>query len=120
MTRTLTPRRSRKRSTRSARRPSSSRAATARRQPASSSTAIDWSRFRASATQTGLHTDRAAHSSALAAGLALGLDPLEAAEHAKLIASEAVRDGLRGVGEGAGPIDAIGLSGQRAGHPSVP
>ena len=49
------------RSTRSARRPSSSRAATARRQPTSSSTAIDWSRFRASATPTGLHTDRAAH-----------------------------------------------------------
>ena len=49
--------------------------------------------------------------------LALGLDPLEAAEHAKLIASEAVRDGLRDVGEGAGPVDAIGLSDSEPGTP---
>ena len=49
------------------------------------------------------------HSSALAAHLALGLDPLEAARAAKRIASEAVRDGLRSVGEGAGPVDVFGL-----------
>ena len=66
------------------------------------------------------HGSGCTHSSALAAGLALGLDPLEAAENAKLIASEAVRDGLRDVGEGVGPVDAIGLARQRAGHPSVP
>jgi hydroxymethylpyrimidine/phosphomethylpyrimidine kinase len=66
------------------------------------------------------HGSGCTHSSALAAGLALGLDPLEASENAKLIASEAVRDGLRDVGEGVGPVDAIGLARQRAGHPSVP
>ena len=66
------------------------------------------------------HGSGCTHSSALAAGLALGLGPLEAAERAKGIASEAVRDGLRDVGEGAGPVDAIGLSERRAGHHSVP
>jgi hydroxymethylpyrimidine/phosphomethylpyrimidine kinase len=66
------------------------------------------------------HGSGCTHSSALAAGLALGLDPLEAAEQAKQIASEAVRDGLRDVGAGAGPVDAIGLADRRAGHPSVP
>ena len=66
------------------------------------------------------HGSGCTHSSALAAGLALGLEPLEAAENAKQIASEAVRDGLRDVGEGAGPVDAIGLARQRAGQHSVP
>jgi hydroxymethylpyrimidine/phosphomethylpyrimidine kinase len=55
------------------------------------------------------HGSGCTHSSALAAHLALGLDPLEAARRAKQIASEAVRDGLRGLGEGAGPVDALGL-----------
>jgi hydroxymethylpyrimidine/phosphomethylpyrimidine kinase len=55
------------------------------------------------------HGSGCTHSSALAAHLALGLDPLEAAKRAKQIASEAVRDGLRGLGEGAGPVDVIGL-----------
>jgi hydroxymethylpyrimidine/phosphomethylpyrimidine kinase len=55
------------------------------------------------------HGSGCTHSSALAAHLARGEDPLEAAKHAKRIASEAVRDGLRGIGEGAGPVDAIGL-----------
>ncbi|MEA2420010.1 MAG: hydroxymethylpyrimidine/phosphomethylpyrimidine kinase, partial [Thermoleophilaceae bacterium] len=55
------------------------------------------------------HGSGCTHSSALAAHLALGLDPLEAARRAKQIASEAVRDGLRGIGKGAGPVDAIGL-----------
>jgi hydroxymethylpyrimidine/phosphomethylpyrimidine kinase len=66
------------------------------------------------------HGSGCTHSSALAAGLALGLEPLEAAERAKEIAAEAVRDGLRDVGEGAGPVDAIGLVERRAGHTSVP
>ena len=66
------------------------------------------------------HGSGCTHSSALAAGLALGLDPLEAAEQAKQVASEAVRDGLRDVGGGAGPVDVIGLADRRAGHPSVP
>ena len=37
------------------------------------------------------------------------LDPLEAARRAKQIASEAVRNGLRGLGAGAGPVDVLGL-----------
>ena len=40
------------------------------------------------------HGSGCTHSSALAAQLALGADPLEAARRAKQIASEAVRDGL--------------------------
>jgi hydroxymethylpyrimidine/phosphomethylpyrimidine kinase len=66
------------------------------------------------------HGSGCTHSSALAAGLALGLEPLEAAERAKQIAAEAVRDGLRDVGEGAGPVDAIGLAERRAGRTAVP
>ena len=56
----------------------------------------------------------------VAAGLALGFEPLEAAEGAKRIAAEAVRDGLHDVGEGAGPVDAIGLAERRAGRTAVP
>jgi hydroxymethylpyrimidine/phosphomethylpyrimidine kinase len=55
------------------------------------------------------HGSGCTHSSALAAHLALGLDPLEAAKQAKLIASEAVRDGLASVGQGPGPVDVFGL-----------
>jgi hydroxymethylpyrimidine/phosphomethylpyrimidine kinase len=55
------------------------------------------------------HGSGCTHSSALAAHLALGLDPLEAARRAKQIASEAVRDGLAGIGRGAGPVDVFGL-----------
>jgi hydroxymethylpyrimidine/phosphomethylpyrimidine kinase len=55
------------------------------------------------------HGSGCTHSSALAAHLALGLDPLAAARQAKRIASEAVRDGLRGLGAGAGPVDVLGL-----------
>jgi hydroxymethylpyrimidine/phosphomethylpyrimidine kinase len=50
------------------------------------------------------------HSSALAASLALGLDPLAAAREAKEVASAAVRDGLRALGGGAGPVDVFGLA----------
>ena len=56
------------------------------------------------------HGSGCTHSSALAAHLALGLDPLEAAREAKRIASEAVRDGLRALGAGAGPVDALGIA----------
>jgi hydroxymethylpyrimidine/phosphomethylpyrimidine kinase len=54
------------------------------------------------------HGSGCTHSSALAANLALGRDPLEAAREAKRIAAEAVRDGLRGLGKGAGPVDVLG------------
>jgi hydroxymethylpyrimidine/phosphomethylpyrimidine kinase len=53
------------------------------------------------------HGSGCTHSSALAANLALGREPLEAAREAKRIAAEAVRDGLRGLGAGAGPVDVL-------------
>jgi hydroxymethylpyrimidine/phosphomethylpyrimidine kinase len=54
------------------------------------------------------HGSGCTHSSALAANLALGREPLEAAREAKRIAAEAIRNGLRGVGKGAGPVDVLG------------
>jgi hydroxymethylpyrimidine/phosphomethylpyrimidine kinase len=53
------------------------------------------------------HGSGCTHSSVLAANLALGREPLEAAREAKRIAAEAVRDGLRGLGSGAGPVDVL-------------
>jgi hydroxymethylpyrimidine/phosphomethylpyrimidine kinase len=53
------------------------------------------------------HGSGCTHSSVLAANLALGREPLEAAREAKRIASESVRDGLRGLGKGAGPVDVL-------------
>jgi hydroxymethylpyrimidine/phosphomethylpyrimidine kinase len=55
------------------------------------------------------HGSGCTHSSALAAQLALGQTPLRAAQLARGLAGEAVRNGLRDVGEGAGPVDALGL-----------
>jgi hydroxymethylpyrimidine/phosphomethylpyrimidine kinase len=55
------------------------------------------------------HGSGCTHSSALAAHLALGFEPLQAARSAKAIASEAVRSGLAGLGEGAGPVDVFDL-----------
>jgi hydroxymethylpyrimidine/phosphomethylpyrimidine kinase len=55
------------------------------------------------------HGSGCTHSSTLAARLALG-DPLpEAARRARAVASEAVRNGLRELGAGAGPVDVFGL-----------
>jgi hydroxymethylpyrimidine/phosphomethylpyrimidine kinase len=59
------------------------------------------------------HGSGCTHSSALAAHLALGHTPLEAARAARTIASDAVRDGLRELGAGPGPVDVFGLR-QRA------
>ena len=56
------------------------------------------------------HGSGCTHSSALAAHLAHGLDPLDAARRAKRLAARAVSQGLRDVGRGAGPVDAIGLA----------
>jgi hydroxymethylpyrimidine/phosphomethylpyrimidine kinase len=56
------------------------------------------------------HGSGCTHSSALAAHLALGHSPLDAARAARAIASDAVRDGLRGIGEGPGPVDALGIA----------
>jgi hydroxymethylpyrimidine/phosphomethylpyrimidine kinase len=68
------------------------------------------------------HGSGCTHSSTLAARLALGDDPLSAARAAKAAASAAVRDGLRSVGGGTGPVDVFGLAtrhGRRSG-PEAP
>ena len=55
------------------------------------------------------HGSGCTHSSALAAFLAHGFEPLEAARKAREIASEAVANGLREIGHGPGPVDVFGL-----------
>jgi hydroxymethylpyrimidine/phosphomethylpyrimidine kinase len=62
------------------------------------------------------HGSGCTHSSSLAAHLALGRNPLEAARMAKEIASEAVRDGLRTIGEGPGPVDVFALEKRQRGQ----
>jgi hydroxymethylpyrimidine/phosphomethylpyrimidine kinase len=56
------------------------------------------------------HGSGCTHSSALAAFLAHGDEPLEAARKARGVASEAVGNGLRGIGAGPGPVDVFGLA----------
>jgi hydroxymethylpyrimidine/phosphomethylpyrimidine kinase len=56
------------------------------------------------------HGSGCTHSSALAAYLARGEGSLEAARKAREIASAAVRDGLRDLGQGPGPVNVLGLS----------
>jgi hydroxymethylpyrimidine/phosphomethylpyrimidine kinase len=51
------------------------------------------------------HGSGCTHSSALAAYLALGEEPLEAARKARVIASAAVGGGLRDIGSGPGPVN---------------
>jgi hydroxymethylpyrimidine/phosphomethylpyrimidine kinase len=63
------------------------------------------------------HGSGCTHSSTLAARLALGDDPLQAARVAKQVASAAVRDGLRELGAGAGPVDVMRL---RKAAPALP
>jgi hydroxymethylpyrimidine/phosphomethylpyrimidine kinase len=55
------------------------------------------------------HGSGCTHSAALAAHLALGHDLLSAARRARDVAGNAVRDGLRGIGHGPGPVDALGI-----------
>ncbi len=59
------------------------------------------------------HGSGCTHSSVLAAQLALGRTPLEAARTARRLAGEAVANGLRDLGAGAGPVDILGLEGRR-------
>lgn len=68
------------------------------------------------------HGSGCTHSSALAAHLALGRTPLESARAAKLLAARAVRDGLRGIGAGPGPVNVLAalLSGPPGGPERVP
>jgi len=56
------------------------------------------------------HGSGCTHSSALAAQLALGASPLEAARKAREVASAAVASGLRDIGEGPGPVDVFDLT----------
>lgn len=55
------------------------------------------------------HGSGCTHSSALAAFLARGFEPLEAARRARQIASAAVGAGLRDLGAGPGPVSALRL-----------
>jgi hydroxymethylpyrimidine/phosphomethylpyrimidine kinase len=56
------------------------------------------------------HGSGCTHSSALAAHLALGHSPLDAARAARRIAAQAVRDGLRDIGAGPGPVHVLGMT----------
>jgi hydroxymethylpyrimidine/phosphomethylpyrimidine kinase len=56
------------------------------------------------------HGSGCTHSSVLAAQLAFGRDPLQAAFAARAFAGAAVADGLRDVGTGPGPVDVLGLA----------
>jgi hydroxymethylpyrimidine/phosphomethylpyrimidine kinase len=60
------------------------------------------------------HGSGCTHSSILAAQLALGRTPLQAARTARELAGEAVAAGLRDLGTGAGPVDVLGLGTLRA------
>ncbi|MCW2998595.1 MAG: phosphomethylpyrimidine kinase [Solirubrobacterales bacterium] len=62
------------------------------------------------------HGSGCTHASALAAHLAHGLTPVQAARRAKAVAAAAVRDGLRSVGKGSGPVDALGIQGRGGGE----
>ncbi len=53
------------------------------------------------------HGSGCTHSSVLAARLAWGDEPLQAARHAKRLAAAAVRDGLEQIGGGAGPVHVL-------------
>jgi hydroxymethylpyrimidine/phosphomethylpyrimidine kinase len=63
------------------------------------------------------HGSGCTHSSLLAARLALGDTPLQAAVTARELAGAAVAGGLRDIGAGAGPVDVIGLARVRAEGP---
>ena len=59
------------------------------------------------------HGSGCTHSSVLAAQLALGRSPLQAARIAKEMAAAAVLGGLREIGAGPGPVDVLGLAALR-------
>ena len=57
------------------------------------------------------HGSGCTHSSAVAAFLARGFTPLEAARQARGVAAQAVLGGLRELGAGPGPVDVLGMTG---------
>jgi hydroxymethylpyrimidine/phosphomethylpyrimidine kinase len=59
------------------------------------------------------HGSGCTHSAVLAAQLALGRTPLEAARIARAMTGDAVANGLRDIGAGAGPVDVLGLARMR-------
>jgi hydroxymethylpyrimidine/phosphomethylpyrimidine kinase len=59
------------------------------------------------------HGSGCTHASVLAAQLALGHGPLEAARAARRLAGEAVAAGLRDLGAGAGPVDVLQIARRR-------
>jgi hydroxymethylpyrimidine/phosphomethylpyrimidine kinase len=61
------------------------------------------------------HGSGCTHASLLAAQLALGRSPLQAATTARALAGAAVAHGLRDVGSGAGPVDVLDLARMRVG-----
>ena len=63
-------------------------------------------------SQGSSHGSGCTHSSALAAFLAHGRSPLQAARAAREVASAAVAAGLTEIGRGAGPVDALDLAGR--------
>jgi hydroxymethylpyrimidine/phosphomethylpyrimidine kinase len=65
------------------------------------------------------HGSGCTHSSVLAAELARGAEPLEAARRAHALAAAAVAAGLRGIGRGPGPVHVLGGVSE-AGPPEPP
>ena len=91
------------------------RAATATRRPTCSSTATTIDRDRAgSASPTAPRTARAARTRARSRRISRSaIELADAARAARAVAAEAVRDGLRDVGRGAGPVNVLGLGVRR-------
>ncbi|MDE3070204.1 MAG: bifunctional hydroxymethylpyrimidine kinase/phosphomethylpyrimidine kinase [Acidobacteriota bacterium] len=65
------------------------------------------------------HGSGCTHSALLAAELALGRGPLQAARRARELTGAAIAGGLRDVGAGNGPVDVIGLAALRAAELAV-
>lgn len=60
------------------------------------------------------HGSGCTHSSVMAAMLALGRNPVRAAERAREITERSVRAGLHAIGRGPGPVDIFDLTGTQA------